>query len=480
MAGTWVVEISGYDFSGAAETTLRYALGQGVALTDAAFVPSGLIRWQSPTQRIDVTASGAVKTTADTGEVVISNVPADITEAGPRDALLTWAFQGRTAYLYWLPARNVAPDGVEGAEDLKGKPKPILIGIASNIQGVLVNRQKLIYELHCGEAEVMCVRDGAIPLTAGTQRANVASLQSNALPPGGYDYVSRFRPRAPSCGWAPPRSSGWPSTPGRGISRPPAPMPRSGSGCAPPTATPLRRHRRGLRDAVDGSTAEGSRLVVRRGDQPQGRHRQGHRLAVRLRGAGPGRRLAHRPARRALRLAGARLVLLTPDTDLKADDRPLISLERARPAYQPNGCPPYRVNVRWGFNNTVMSPSDFAGGCASGCATSSPRPGGSRPHRHHDLEPVDRLGQLPERAGADHRHRLSARRRWPDLPHAATGPALLALLSPLTGQYQAGSWPSRATWSCRARRDRRRLSRPGHPAGRSFVVLQSAWLVEGA
>ena len=50
---------------------------------------------------------------------------------------------------------------------------------------------------------------------------------------------------------------------------------------------------------------------------------------------------------------------------LAPDERPLMSLEYARPGYQPNGTPPFRVDVQWGRNNTVMTSGDFAGSAAN-------------------------------------------------------------------------------------------------------------------
>jgi hypothetical protein len=52
---------------------------------------------------------------------------------------------------------------------------------------------------------------------------------------------------------------------------------------------------------------------------------------------------------------------LTPATKLKATSRKLTGLTRVRPTYLPDGVPPYRANVNWGRNYTVMAESDFAG-----------------------------------------------------------------------------------------------------------------------
>lgn len=45
---------------------------------------------------------------------------------------------------------NVPPDGLEGTEDLLGKPKPLNLGTTKNVTPVCVNPAKLIYQLHDG------------------------------------------------------------------------------------------------------------------------------------------------------------------------------------------------------------------------------------------------------------------------------------------------------------------------------------------
>jgi hypothetical protein len=45
---------------------------------------------------------------------------------------------------------NSLPDGVEGVEDLKDRPKPLLLGKVFNATPICVNTSKLIYQLHYG------------------------------------------------------------------------------------------------------------------------------------------------------------------------------------------------------------------------------------------------------------------------------------------------------------------------------------------
>lgn len=531
--GTWVVEITGYDIVGAVDRTFLFSWGGAVAFTDHAPAKSGLLQWKSPTQKIDIAATGKPTSSADSGEIIIANLPSDITVAGPWDALTGYAFQGRTATLYWVPGRvwadkvltatgvleqpvaslaaggsidsslrfpirdprgglnaplqpekyggtNVAPNGVDGAADLKGTPRPILIGLASNFTGRRVNDQKLIYELHCGEAEVLCVRDGAIPLTAGTQRANVASLQSNSPPPGGYDYVqSASEGTFVRLGSTPVYRLAFDAREG-------------GSSAARTHAQVWKRLRTTYCDTDAGDIDSASVTAVDALDSEEIGFWFGDEIS---RKDAIDRIMASLFGYEVQDLDGdwhigrldapsgspeLRIVLLTPSTDLKADDRALISLERARPAYQPNGSPPYRVNVRWGFNNTVMSPSDFAGGCSERLRDKFATAWRVETATDTDIwDPSDGSGAFPNapeltidtgyQPGAD----------GLTCPHAATRASdLLDLLSPLKGQYQA-----------------RFLAQPGdvvlpgavvdlvYPgqglsSGASFVVLQSAWVVK--
>jgi len=61
---------------------------------------------------------------------------------------------------------NVLPDGLEGVEDLDGKPKPILYGRVRNIAPPIVNTQKLIYQISDGGIlSVEAVYDSGIDLS---------------------------------------------------------------------------------------------------------------------------------------------------------------------------------------------------------------------------------------------------------------------------------------------------------------------------
>ena len=79
---------------------------------------------------------------------------------------------------------NALPNGLEGvADDLLGKPKPVLYGTVLNIAPPCVNTSKLIYQVNDGAvSEVTQVYDAGIPLTNGiitwTSRSSAASFNS--------------------------------------------------------------------------------------------------------------------------------------------------------------------------------------------------------------------------------------------------------------------------------------------------------------
>lgn len=85
---------------------------------------------------------------------------------------------------------NSLPSGVEGvADDLKGKPKPILKGVALNFAPPQVNSSRLIYQISSKQiASIQNVYDQGANITAGTSRASLAALESNTPTAGQFDY----------------------------------------------------------------------------------------------------------------------------------------------------------------------------------------------------------------------------------------------------------------------------------------------------
>jgi hypothetical protein len=86
---------------------------------------------------------------------------------------------------------NVLPDGLEGvADDLKGKPKPLLFGNVANISIPCVNSAKLIFQVNDGEVYAITVYDRGIELTNGGTYSNADELLNDSLAPaaGSFKY----------------------------------------------------------------------------------------------------------------------------------------------------------------------------------------------------------------------------------------------------------------------------------------------------
>ncbi|WP_165063929.1 hypothetical protein [Paludisphaera rhizosphaerae] len=85
---------------------------------------------------------------------------------------------------------NVLPNGVEGvADDLKDKPKPLLLGKCRNLPPPLVNTTKLAYQVSSAEIRsIDGVYVGGAAVAAGTAHASLAALQAASPAGGQYDY----------------------------------------------------------------------------------------------------------------------------------------------------------------------------------------------------------------------------------------------------------------------------------------------------
>jgi hypothetical protein len=82
---------------------------------------------------------------------------------------------------------NVLPNGLEGVDDLKGKVKPIVLALASNMSPDLVNTTKLIFQVSIPIGTlihaVSAVRDKGVPLTADAAYASLADLLDDTKAP---------------------------------------------------------------------------------------------------------------------------------------------------------------------------------------------------------------------------------------------------------------------------------------------------------
>lgn len=409
----FIVELTGVDLNDNVEKTVKYSLGGGLALSDAAYIPGALVRWKSPTLKVDISSEGGVVQNTDAGELVLSNTPTDIRLPGPLDALANaWAWHGRRASLYYtadtwanrvllsagvleqpiapmitearkdanlvFPLRdprkaydrplqptkylgtNLAGAGVEGEEDLKGKPKPILYGVVSNIPGVKVNRQKLIWQISDKAATVLCVRDGGAPLTVGIARANVASLEANTPTPGTYDYTSTATGTYVRLGTTPIFTLTMDA--------------QEGANAAARTHAQIWKRLRTERCGnVVGDLDAASITAVDALDAnevgwwwPTDKTQFDaiREVLSSLSGFEVLDFASKWEIKRLIAPAGTpsyEFRLLLPETVMKTNERAIGTCGRARPNYAPEGAPPYRIKVEWGRNHTVMDEPDFAG-----------------------------------------------------------------------------------------------------------------------
>jgi CYTH domain-containing protein len=82
---------------------------------------------------------------------------------------------------------NILPDGVEGGEDLKGKPKPVCLGVVRNISPPCVNTSQLIYQVNDGAiTSVDTVYDRGVPLVLNGTTPDFGEFLSTLISPGEY------------------------------------------------------------------------------------------------------------------------------------------------------------------------------------------------------------------------------------------------------------------------------------------------------
>lgn len=102
------------------------------------------------------------------------------------------AAQSKTLQTQRYAGNNALPNGLEGVDDLKGRVKPIVLALASNMSPILVNTSRLIYHVSIGTGStavaVSAVRDKGVPLTAGTAYASMADLLDDTKAPAASQY----------------------------------------------------------------------------------------------------------------------------------------------------------------------------------------------------------------------------------------------------------------------------------------------------
>lgn len=406
----YVVQMTGFDPVAGVEKTLRFAMGPGIAFTDTAYAVGALKKWSAASQKIGFSANGAVELSGDAGQLVLSNLPNTNTGVGPLDYMVDWVWQNRTVEVFYVPAlewagrirmgggvlqqpvanmavaaglsstltfpikdprsaletplqpakylgTNVGPTGIEGGENLKGRPKPIIYGLVSNLTPVLVNESLLIHQISDKPATILCVRDGGVRIAPGVQRANIASLQANNPASGTFDWVNDatlgtfFRLG---------------TTPIFGITVDADEASSEADQAHAPIWVRLRTRIGSVHDgasviaayAIDGAGAGfywDSEITQKDALNEVLRSFSGYEVQ--------GNDGVWRIGKLVIPTGTPIIELeqLTPGLRVKAKTRIITSLNLARPQYRPDGAPPYRVVVRWGRNYTVMSKADFAG-----------------------------------------------------------------------------------------------------------------------
>lgn len=410
---TWIVELNGTRISDGVAKRFLFAQGAGLALTDDIYAEPGLLTWASPSQNIDVGKTGTVSISTDSGSLEISNAPPSVDQPGPWDALLDYVWNSKMTTLWWVPGTTMAAavkmawgtleqptgsilggsaqptikfplrdpraaleapfqpikflgtsigaTGVEGGPDMKGRPKPILYGTASNITPPRVNESLQIYMVADKPATVLCVRDGAMGLTAGTIRGTLASMVATPPSPGQYDVYAGAEGTYVRIA----------TNLVQGITVDASEGANAAARSHAQIWNRIRTERCGTAGGAINATALAAAHAAAPGeagfwwddelDQKDAVNAVlvafGAFEILELAGTWKVQRLALPSGASVIDLS-----VLLPGSANTAKTRNLSALQRLRPAYAPNGVPPYRVSVKWGFNYTVMGTTQFNGG----------------------------------------------------------------------------------------------------------------------
>ncbi len=529
----WVVEMTGYDPVGTVETTRLFGMGAGLALSDQAYIAPALTKWTSPTQKVAISEQGAVSSGADAGQIVLSNLPDNIASAGPLDALAEWAWQRRKASLYWVtdtwagrtliatgmmeqpvaplsagssvdstlvfPLRdprslldvplqptkfagsNVGAAGVEGASDLKGRPKPILYGLVSNIPGVRVNASQLIWQIADKAVSVLCARDGGVAITLGIVRGSLASLQSNNTTDGRYDTYSGAEGTFVKFGSTPLRSVTFDAQEGA----------NSAARTHAQIWSRMRQERCGTPAGGAGFNTASITAVDALDAQEVGfwwsdemtKLDAVNEILTSLSGFELQEFTGLWKINRLVAPSGTNVldfVVLGPGTRLTSTARAIDGLVRVRPSGSKNGAPPYRVNVQWGRNYTVMQESDFFGAAVQRLRDKFSTEWRVETATNSAIwDPVALTGPWPDAPEMTVSVAYQPDGTGLACPAAATEASrLLALYSSLKAAYELKFRPKTSDRLLPG--DVVGLTHPqmGLAAGKKFVVLQAGWNVE--
>lgn len=527
----FVIEMTGFDPVLETDRVFRFAYGAGVALDDG-YAEPGLATWASPTQRITIGSSGRVEIGADVGEMIISNTPPTADDPGPWDALLDMVWHNRIARLYsvgsvwadrvlvaWgaletpfgnlvsdntsvasirFPLRdpraaleaplqpskfkgdNVGPVGVEGGADMKGRPKPILYGAASNLPIPRVNESLLIYQVADRAVSVLCARDGGVALGGGVQRGTLASLVANNAGPGKFDIYAGAEGTFIRLGSSPVYNITVDAMEGanaadRSHAKIWARM--RAQRCMPPYTFPNAK--------VGSTTAAAAAAPGEAGFWWASEIDQKAALDQVLSGMSGFEVLDQNEVWQIRQVAipsGATVIdleRLTTGARLSTKSRRMTSLQRVRSSYAPNGVPPYRITIKWGRNHVVMNEADFAGGAIQRLRDKFAEEWRLETVTRPEIwNPDDNTGLFPNAP------ELTVETGYTPGPDGLTCPAaqteaarLAALLCVQRGQYQVSFVPEISDHLLPGDVVSARHATSGLSAGPLFRVLQSSKLL---
>lgn len=229
----YLIELEGYDTTGAGLTTVRFSSQPYLHGSAPGPYDPGIL--EPPTFRRDIfsknTTAGAGAVSQ--GDLILANPD------GRLDYLRPWGFAGQicrvllgdpagaySAFTVLIKGRveqvlfdlaevrvrlkdrlqdlqttniqpnkylgtNVLPDGLEGVDDLKDKPKPLVFGRVLNITGALVNTALLIYQVNDGPiADIPAVYDAGESLPRQADYTSQTDMVTNE-PTAGYYRVWR-------------------------------------------------------------------------------------------------------------------------------------------------------------------------------------------------------------------------------------------------------------------------------------------------
>lgn len=154
---------------------------------DSLFDGSDGVSFRERQVRILAVAEGAAYSTATV--LLVASISQPLLEAGQ----VTVGIKGR---LYTLASAhqtvlfagsNSLPSGLEGVDDLKGKPKPLIYGRVYSFEPPQVNTARLIYQVSARALHsLIAAYDGVATLTAGSTYSSQADMETNVPSAGQY------------------------------------------------------------------------------------------------------------------------------------------------------------------------------------------------------------------------------------------------------------------------------------------------------